>query len=328
MNAKLPRKLWLRLLSLAILLGLLVWVLFNQQYLRDEMRLYHYQPPANIMALASDTTMTPTAQRIFYVNHPVLADKADFVNACNTRQEQTIVLGCYHSYQAGIYVLDVTDNRLNGVEQVTAAHEMLHAAYDRLKPSERARVDQMLQQFYDNGLKDSRVKDTIEAYKQTEPNDLVNEMHSIFGTEVADLPADLEAYYQRYFSDRHAITNQAAAYDAEFTSRQAKVTQYDEQLKIWKAQIDSEQTVLQAEAADIDTQRQQLDSLRSSGDLKAYNAAVPAYNQRVDDYNTRVIAQRQLVNDYNQLVDERNALVVEVDQLVQAISTNDIPTTK
>ena len=205
MNAKLPRKLWLRLFSLAVLLGLLVWALFNQQYLRDEVRLYHYQPPASITALANETTMTPAAQRIFYVNHPVLDDKADFVNACNTHQEQTIVLGCYHSDQAGIYVLSVTDSRLNGVEQVTAAHEMLHAAYDRLSSSDRANVDQMLQQFYDNGLTDSRVRSTIEAYKQTEPNDLVNEMHSIFGTEVANLPAGLETYYQRYFTNRHRL---------------------------------------------------------------------------------------------------------------------------
>lgn len=328
MDAKTPRRLWLRLLSLVVLLGVLVWVLFNQQYLRDEIKLYHYQPPSDITALATDTTMTPAAERIFYVNHPVLANKADFVNACNTRQEQTIVLGCYHSDQAGIYVLDVTDNRLSGVEQVTAAHEMLHAAYDRLSSSERANVNQMLQQFYDNGLTDSRVKDTVEAYKKTEPNDLVNEMHSIFGTEVANLPPALETYYQRYFSNRHIITDHAAAYDAEFTSRQAQVTKYDEQLKVWKAQIDSQQTALQTEATAIDGQRQQLDSWRASGNLKAYNAAVPAYNQRVDNYNQQILAQRQLVSDYNQLVNQRNSLVVEVNQLVEAISANDIPTTK
>lgn len=328
MNITPHRKLWPKLIGLVALLGLLGWVILNQQYLSDELRLLNYQPSAVVASLATETTMTPKARRIFYVNHPVLDDKTAFAAACNTRQEQTIVLGCYHGDQSGIYVLDVTDARLNGVEQVTAAHEMLHAAYDRLSSSERQSVDQMLQQYYTNSLTDSRIKDTIEAYKKTEPNDLVNEMHSIFGTEIANLPSDLNVYYSQYFTNRQAVTDQAAAYDAEFTSRQAKVTQYDEQLKVWKAQIDTNQANLQAMAAQIDSQRQQLESLRSSGNLKAYNAAVPAYNQQIDNYNAQVVAQRQLVNDYNQLVDQRNALVVEVDQLVQAINANDIPTTK
>ena len=33
--------------------------------------------------------------------------------------EKTIILGCYHSDQEGIFVYNVTDPRLSGVEQVT-----------------------------------------------------------------------------------------------------------------------------------------------------------------------------------------------------------------
>ena len=142
------------------------------------------------------------------------------------------MLGCYHSGQSGIFVLDVTDSRLDGVEQVTAAHEMLHAAYDRLSRSERSKVDAMLEDYYKNDLKDQRIVETINAYKKSEPKDVVNEMHSIFATEIASLPAPLEKYYQRYFTDRGQIVANAERYKSEFTSRQEAIVGYDAQLRI------------------------------------------------------------------------------------------------
>src|SRR6185295_11567695 len=102
--------------------------------------------------------MTPDTRRLFYVYHPVLEDKQAFNSHC-TDSEKTIVLGCYIS-RTGIYLYDVTDSRLNGVEQVTAAHETLHAAYERLSSSERKRVDGLTAQAFAQ-VTDQRIKDTI-----------------------------------------------------------------------------------------------------------------------------------------------------------------------
>lgn len=309
---------------LFVWLGLIVAAFFNQQYILDWWRLRGYEAPTVVAALATDDTMTSSARHIFYVNKPAVEDKAAFTQ-CRSNSEQTIVLGCYHSDQQGIFVLAVSDSRLNGVEQVTAAHEMLHAAYDRLNSRDKQTVNRMLEDYYNHSLHDQRIIDTIAAYKKSEPHDVVNEMHSIFGTEVADLPSGLEQYYKRYFNDRSKVTGFAAQYQAEFTSRQAAIKQYDVQLTNLKAQIDQLETDLKAQLSALNEQGTHLQALRNSNNIAAYNAGVPSYNVRVDAYNAEVARVKDLISQYNQLVTSRNAVVLETQQLTNEISTQVAP---
>lgn len=327
-NSHFPKRRPSRLVSFTILatwLLLLVAIGLNRQNIFDWWKLRSYQAPVSISALASQDTMTDKARRIFYVNKPQIENKSSFAKSCpNSSKEQSIVLGCYHSDQDGIFLLGVSDERLNGVEQVTAAHEMLHAAYDRLSSSERQRVNSLLEDYYKNQLKDPRILKTIDDYKRTEPKDVVNEMHSIFGTEVANLPSQLETYYQRYFSDRSKVAAYAAKYQAEFSSRQAIVDNADSQLAVLKSEIETNETELNSKQSTIDSQRQKLVSLRNDGSLAAYNAGVPIYNNLVDGYNRQVQTIRSLIARYNQLVERRNAVALEEDQLVNALSSSDV----
>ena len=316
------------LLTLAILvvcLAAVATVIFERRNILDWYALHNYQAPANVAALATQDTMTLYARKVFYVNHPAIDQKAAFNSECpNNGGEQTIVLGCYHSDQAGIFLLNVSDPRLEGVEQVTAAHEMLHAAYDRLSNSERSKIDAMLLDYYHNDLHDSRIINTIAAYKKTEPNDLVNEMHSVFGTEVADLPTGLEQYYKRYFTDRAQITVYAAQYQNEFISRQSEVAADDSELASLKNQIDSDEADLKTEQVQIQNQQSQLANERGSDPL-AYNAAVPAYNSQVNAYNAEAGTVQSLINQYNLLVTSRNAVALEEDQLANDLSSSVSP---
>src|SRR5690348_17199642 len=122
---------------LLVLFGLLGLVAKNPYTVSDWLRLRNYQPDASVLTIADATSMTDRARHMFFINHPALQDKAAFHQSCPQYDEQTIVIGCYESGQRGIFVLKVDDQRLNGVEEVTAAHEMLHAAYERLSNSEQ-----------------------------------------------------------------------------------------------------------------------------------------------------------------------------------------------
>lgn len=312
-------------LFLLALLAFPVLVYFNAQALTDWWQLRDYTPPAPVARLAAQDTMTPYARHIFYVNHPDLESSAAQFRADCNESEQTIVLGCYRSNQAGIFVYDVQDARLAGVQQVTAAHEMLHAAYDRLSSSDKKTIDSELMDYYDNQLTDQRIKQTINDYRQTEPNDLVNEMHSIFGTEIADLPAPLETYYAKYFTDRHAVANYASQYEGEFASRENQIKADDAQLATLKARIQTEESALQAQAANIDSDRSDLDNERSSNNVAAYNSGVAAFNNEVDAYNAGIRKLRADLNAYNQLVAARNAIAQELTNLDQAIDTRLTP---
>lgn len=312
------------LITTLVLLCLLFVAVLDRQNITDWWKLRTYSVPPVVAQIAAQDTMTGYARKVFYVNQPAIEAKAQFTQ-CPRGGEKTIVLGCYLAGQNGIYVLSVTDVRLDGVEQVTAAHEMLHAAYDRLSSSERSRVDAMLQDYYQHDLSDQRIKTTIDAYKQSEPNDVVNEMHSIFGTEVANLPAPLQQYYARYFSNRQAVVSFADQYEGEFTSRAATVAADDSQLAAMKQQIDSQQARLKSERADLDAEQAQLQSYRSSGNIAAYNAGVPGYNAAVSGYNAGVDALQALVTQYNQLVAQRNAIALETQQLSDELNVQAAP---
>ena len=299
-----------------VLLGVLLLVVTHRNQIYDWQKLRGYTPPASVAKLAADTTMTPYTQHLFYVNHPEIQDKTEFNQNCpNGGGEQTIILGCYRDHQTGIFVYAVSDPQLSGIQQVTAAHEALHAVYDRLSPKERAYVDGLLQDYFTNGLHDKRIIDTIAAYKKSEPNDLVNEMHSIFGTEVADLPPVLESYYRKYFINRKRVVAFAAQYQQAFTGRETQIAQYDAQLQSMKQQIEQKQ-------ADLSNQAQVLNSTRSQVENGNDSVQIGAYNQKVRIYNNELTATNALIDRFNAILDKRNALAVEEQQLYKAINSN------
>lgn len=307
-------------------LALLIFGLFNQQAIEDWLRLRNYTPPATIAAIAQADTMTDDAKHIFYVTHPDLINEANtFRQACPSF-EQTIVLGCYHSgFSSAVYIYNVQDTRLNGVVEVTAAHEMLHAAYDRLSQDEKDRINGLLNDFYANKLDDKRVLETINTYKSTEPNELLNEMHSIFATEVGGLTTELETYYKRYFSDRSTVVTFASKYADEFTRRIAKIKDFEQRLAALKEKIENQEAALGQQLQQIEADRRRLDSLRASGQFAEYNAAVSGFNTSVNDYNAGVARLRADIAEYNNLVAAHNALAAELSSLYESLDTSLTP---
>lgn len=303
-----------------------IWM--QRDAIADWWKLRDYTPPANIVRLADDATMTDLGKHLFYVNHPVLEDKKAFNDHCSDHSEETAVLGCFHGDRQGIYLYAVTDNRLEGVRQVTAAHEMLHQAYERLAGNERERIGKLLQDFYDNGLKEEDVKAKIDSYKKDNNADLTNEMHSIFGSEVRDLPAELESYYKQYFTNRLKVVAFGEAYQSEFTRRVELVEQYDAQLADLKAKINTNRSDLSAKLAYLDSKEKEVNQDLSNQDQAKYQADVRAYNQMVEAYNTQLAQTRRLISSYNDIVEKRNDLAIQEKQLQEAIDSRPTPSQK
>lgn len=320
MHARTSRPRLAKILWALVAVLLIATAVLQNQAIADWWKLRGYDPPAAVVQLADDTTMTSKARHLFYLNHPGIEAKSAFANNCPSGTEKTIVLGCYKSGENGMYILSVSDPRLHGVEQVTAAHETLHAAYNRLSAKDKNYVNGLLENYYQHDLTDQRIKATLKAYQTSEPGEQLNEMHSIFGTEVANLPAPLETYYKQYFTNRSKVAAYAAQYQFAFTSRQAQVSKDDAQLAAWKKQITTDEAALNSQQAALAADEQRLNTLRTSGNVSAYNAAVPAYNAKVDAYNTLLATAKQLVGQYNRLVNARNAIATEETQLQQALS--------
>lgn len=306
------------LVALLVMLGF-AWT--KRYQLQDWWRLRDYTPPSAVAQLADQDTMNDYTRHLFYLNHPkLLATVTQFRQYC-PENEDTIVLGCYHTGQNGIFIYAVPDPSLAGIQQVTAAHEVLHSVYARLSSSDRSKLNGELESFYEHGLTDSNVKAEVGLYKKTEPGAVYDEMSCTFGTELATLPPSLEAYYAKYFNNRQKIVQYEAQYRVQFTSRQQQISNYDAQLSTMKSQINSQQSNLTTEASSLDTQKANLDQLLSSGQVSAYNAGVNSYNNQADSYNVGVSALKREISSYNQLVDTRNSIAGQLTTLDSAIDT-------
>ncbi len=311
-----------KLFSICLTVSILVaggWLVTNSQDVIDWWKLRGYVPSAEIARLSVDASFSDEGRRLFYVHDPALLPKAEFKGKC-TVGEETIVLGCYLS-QDKIYVFDVDDIRLEGVEQVTAAHEMLHAVYDRLSTSEKSELDSKLIAYYQT-LQHPRLVKTVENYRNRDPSVVPNELHSILGTEVRELPTELEEHYAKYFLDRQTVVGLSEAYETEFSLREEQVESYDAQLRELSASIEAQENQLTLLGSALESEQASLQSLR--GKPEEFNAAVPAFNEKVNDYNGLLEEVKLDIAEYNSIVAQRNLIASEEQDLVNAIDTRDI----
>lgn len=301
-------------------------VLWSQRHeIYDWWRLRGYEPPARVVQLARDTTMNDYGQKLFYVHRPQLEDREGFNQHCKGHEE-SIILGCYIARQ-GIYIFDVKDDRLQGIHEVTAAHEMLHAAYDRLSAKEKTDINTQLENFFKT-LKDERLISTIDSYRAKDSSIVPNELHSIIGTEVRDLPAPLEDHYKKYFGDRLEVVTFSEQYEQAFTERKNRVASYDAQLADLKKRIDASQAELSRQATALSSEKARLDALLAAGRNEEYNAAVPGFNAQVRGYNELITAAEQLINEYNRIISERNSVALEEQALAEALDSRLKPQTE
>lgn len=302
----------------AALVGAGYLVVVYRQNILDWWTLRSYAPPANIKQLADDDTMIGVGRNDFYVSLPQVENSDSFNMNCSHTGEKTIVLGCYVGQK--IYVYNVTDARLAGVLQVTAAHEMLHAAYERLGGATKKQVNSWLTAELPK-VEDKRLQDLIKVYNQSEPGELLNEMHSILGTEYANLSPELENYYKQYFSDRSKIVSYATAYQSVFIASQAKITQLEDQLNALKKQIGANTEEIDQQKAVLTAENDQMNSVRQT-DVTTYNRLVSDYNMKAQPYNNLVVQTRSLIDQYNRLVVEHNDDATTQNSLYQSLNSH------
>lgn len=310
-------------LNIALLL-LAVWVFLNRQFVLDQIALFNYRPPAEIAAIARDTTMTDESKRYFYASHPVISDRAEFNVQCASHDEQTAVLGCYNG--KNIYLFNVTDPQLEGIKQVTAAHEMLHAAYQRLSPGERKTLDASLEIALKN-INSERLQKMIDYYNKVEPGELLNEMHSILGTEVAKLDPALEDHYRRYFVDRQKIVNYAATYEKVFDTLQDQQQSLLQELKITAETINSATSAYNAAVGQLNADIESFKAEQASGALSEdeQRAQIDALQTRQESLQRERERINQLTTDFNNKRSQLLTLNSEAEKLNSSINSQ-LPT--
>jgi DNA repair exonuclease SbcCD ATPase subunit len=302
---------------------------------------FDFAPPPTspaIQRLAEQSLMTPVAQRLFYRQYPTIESKATFLEQCKV-PDQSIMLGCFvrRGRTGKIVVQKITDPRLQGTMEVTAAHEMLHAAYERLSQSTREDLGKRLTKAADR-VQDTRLKRVLDDYQAKDLALYYNELHSHLGTELGSLgDAKLEQHYQRYFSDRRRLVALAQRsgsilkqLDDQAAQLKPKIEQLEAELQQLETQIKRSEVGLKESHQDLADLEAELSATKVSAEAAFRAQSVQAYqlagqfeqqkaqfNQQVGQHNDRAEIQQNRITSFNAKVKDYKKMISEYNKVAR-----------
>ena len=260
-----------------------------QHPVRDTVIGASYNPPQSVEAIESRLQLTNSGTRIFAATQPKLMAGEEFTETCENIEKSSVVLGCYVSQQ--VILFDVSRTELDGIKEVTAAHELLHAAYDRLLFFEKPQIKELLIAEEARLQADEAFVERMSVYDSLSREDQINELHSVLATEIRDISPELEQYYERYFTERNAVVELYESYQSVFS----ELRQETERLV---AQLDRAASTINELSAQYDTDRAALE-----GDIQSFNARADA--QQFDSVAEFNFERNELVRRSNALEQQR-----------------------
>jgi len=295
----------------------------NQRAIYDWWFLRNYTPSGEVASLSLQSHLSTEGQKYFYVSDPQVQEKTEFKQNC-TFSEFNIVVGCYNG--RNIYILNIDNQEISEGEIVTAAHEMLHAAFDRLSSPEKDRIGQLVLRDA-QAVNDPDVLNTMSLYKESvSDKEYINELHSILGTEVYNLSDELEQYYGQYFEDRQALVDIAQAYDEVFSKLEDQVDKLADRLNKLVVKINLTGAQLESRFSQLESERAALQAQIDSGvNTSALRQAIAAFESKVDQYNEDVSDYKADIDAYEKLRLEYEDLVVHHEELVRSIDSSYVP---
>lgn len=296
-------------------------VLYGPQ-LRDTILASQFTPSSQLASVDSRIQLTARGQQIFYATHPMIEDKSQFNKNCQSTERTAAILGCYVDDRIHLY--NIQNAELDGALEVTAAHELLHAAYQRLNVFDRNHVNAMIADEYAKIKDQANIKEVMSYYSQAEPGDEVNELHSIIGTTVSDLSPQLERYYGQYFIKRSTIVALNTQYNTVFNSieQQAEGLQKSltsEQVQLAKA-IAAYNADLQQLNADIKSFNEQVQTHTVSSQATDFTAARSLLVDRTEQLVVKRVALNARIATYNANIQTLNGLSVRVNELNESMN--------
>lgn len=303
------------------------WVSDNRQWISDRAFALQFEPDPELLNYVRDASLTAEGEVYLFASLPEIVPAGEFDRYCSRDEPGIGVLGCYRLAEKRIYLYDVTDERLEAMEPVIAAHEMLHAAWHRFTTAEQQRLAGLLEEGFAALPDDHPLHERIASYEANDPTSRIPELYALMGTEISELPDELEAHYAVYFADRSAVVALADEVYAIFAT-------FDSELQSLADGLEARSDIIDALKAQYE-----LDSSVLGADINVYNERVAHYNagedvsgsNRFDEERDELIARQQAlkaerdeilrqIDEYNALLDQLNILNQELGELNQGIN--------
>ena len=308
---------------LLIVAGVLIWILLNLEWFEDWWRGKDYQPVGEMLQIRDSLGLTERGEFLFRASMPKLSESDEFNAICRTTEDEEIaVLGCYTD--KSIYVYNINAVELDGIKELTTAHELLHAVWDRMDEEKRSELGSVLKRVYDNA--GEYLEKELMTYDETQRQE---ELFVRAGTEIMNVPAELEKVYAEVFKDQDAVVAFYNKYIAVFRAMEAEMDSLEKEMETVSAEIESVSSEYEGRMGQL------------NADIVSFNACadVAGCFKTNDEFYARrgeLLAQQgqlnamydrinQLIDKYNELVSKYNADVTKTNKLNQIMNSNSKP---
>lgn len=268
----------------------------------DWWRTLWYRPTATVSAIEDELELTTKGWRIFASTHPAIETSEDFNYHCHSYDDEVSVIGCYVGGR--IYIYEITLDELEAANTVTAAHELLHAVWERLSNFTKKRLVPILEQVYQEHRE--WFDDELETYDSDER---IEEIYTRAGTKLAELPEKLERHYAEYFQNRQQIVAYYEAYEQPFKILQDELDELEAQILATKAQLATERRHYEQRLMALDTKIEQFNAcaeragcFRTDAEFQSQRKALAETQQELekvrDDLNERISENNDRIAEY------------------------------
>ncbi len=275
---------------------------------------------AGMAELGEALRLTPNGEKTFFSTNPqYITNKNEMAQICTVGHSLGSVLGCYFKNQHQILILKINEPSLKSGVLSTAAHETLHAIYDKLPAHEKAELNAHLRIAM--AQNEPYLKERMKSYQISHQDVMLDEVHSILGTEVTKLSNYLENHYQKYFKDRAYLIKQANIFKAQFDKRINRIHEYDGLIQANKEQIDEQKKILDNLQRQYTSRLEEADIAKNNSDYETYNSLVPEVNKFSNLLWENQKKANELIASYNDLIRLRNNYVRDSNEFAATIDT-------
>lgn len=300
------------------------WAVANPRQVDDQLTVWSYEPDPAIVRYADRAGLSEEGRFLFYASVPEVLPPERFDLFCSFEETGLGVLGCYTLADGRIFLYDVTNSDLDGYEVVVAAHEMLHAAWDRLSLDEQEALAPLLKADFARLGPEHELVERIAEYEAIDPGSRIPELYAILGTEVHALAPELDEHYARYFDDRSRTTELYAQVAAVFAGLEERLQQLSDELNARLADLEADQAAYSQAAdklkADITAFNERASRPGGYTSQSAFQADQQALLDRQAALEEERAAINTAVDEYNTLLEELEELNDEAAELNRAIN--------
>ena len=303
--------------------GVMGWGIANREWVVDYVRGMNYEPFGEMARIRDDLKLTERGEFLFNATRPELDGEETFNANCRKEMDvEVAILGCYTG--DSIYVYNVDSDELEGIRELTTAHELLHAVWARMDESEKTELKGALEQVY-NENKDVLEKE-LATYDTSERDE---ELYVRVGTEIAELPIGLEEHYAKIFTNQDLIVGFYDSYITVFREIEAEMDVLKNEMEVIKTQLDEKTAEyerrfgqLNADVVSFNTCAEVAGCFASEGEFYSRREVLMQEQNALDAMYEEL---NNLVNAYNERVEKYNADVTRSEKLNWEINSNRKP---